>query len=84
MGNIVQTEWGKSTEVRSEIDIGGFMDIQNHLHGILLIEQGGRVRQAHPPGFGRLTHQGSALNVSWGRQRLRKIRTSKNTKHTKE
>jgi putative transposase len=39
LGNIIQTEWLKSAEIRSEIEIGEFVVMPNHIHGIIVIQK---------------------------------------------
>jgi hypothetical protein len=37
IGKIVEKEWLKSAEIRSEIEIGEFVVMPNHMHGIVII-----------------------------------------------
>ena len=41
LGKIIQTEWIKSDEIRSEIEIGEFVIMPNHIHGIVIITRRG-------------------------------------------
>ena len=37
LGTILVEEWGKSAEIRSEIELGPYVVMPNHFHGIILI-----------------------------------------------
>jgi REP element-mobilizing transposase RayT len=38
-GELVKEEWLKSAEIRKEIELGGFVIMPNHFHGIVIINQ---------------------------------------------
>ncbi len=37
LGEIVEREWRRTAEIRSEIELGAFVVMPNHLHGIVVI-----------------------------------------------
>ena len=37
LGTILVEEWEKSAEIRSEIELGPYVVMPNHFHGIILI-----------------------------------------------
>jgi putative transposase len=45
LGTIVAAEWEKSAEIRSEIELGPYVVMPNHLHGIILIVDTGTSRR---------------------------------------
>jgi REP element-mobilizing transposase RayT len=40
-GQVVHREWIRSAEIRDEIDLDAFVVMPNHLHGIVVIQDGG-------------------------------------------
>ncbi|VXD19586.1 transposase [Planktothrix paucivesiculata] len=39
LGGLVKEEWVKSAEIRKEIELGEFVIMPNHFHGIIIIDQ---------------------------------------------
>ena len=46
-GEIVQQEWSRSEEIRSEIQLDLFVVMPNHLHGIIVITHSDGIVEAH-------------------------------------
>lgn len=45
IGKIVADEWSKSAEIRDEIDLGEWVIMPNHFHGIVIINENNRVQR---------------------------------------
>lgn len=52
IGEIVQEEWLRSSEIRAELELDGFVVMPNHLHGIVIVarEMVAQAEQASPTG----------------------------------
>ena len=52
-GRIVADEWLKTSSIRSEIQLDGWVVMPNHFHGVLVIVDGGSMQDGRPPIMGR-------------------------------
>ena len=55
LGQIVEAEWRKTAHLRSEIDLGDFVVMQNHLHGLVVITKSRQKKTLADP-VGRRAH----------------------------
>jgi len=55
LGQIVESEWRKTAQLRSEIDLGDFVVMPNHLHGLVVITMSREKKTLADP-VGRRAH----------------------------
>lgn len=65
-GRIIEREWLRSAEIRKELEMGAFVIMPNHLHGIVLINEDDRAhcRAALPEVYSRGSRDREARSIS--------------------